>query len=218
MRFRFHCMLPGNRHPGVTFPKWLTLVGVWLLIFWCAGTIVSPVYAQEPTPHPTQPPALLYDEEEAQAIDGMLMCPVCPAESIDQAQVPLARQMRQLVREKLSQGESREEILEYFVGAYGRDILAAPNKSGVGLVAWTAPVIGVLAALTAGILVLRSMAARPGRQDDTVTAQAAPPANGLDPYLQAVDKEMGLPEPPMPPPALNSDPEQADPDEEASSG
>ena len=218
MRFRFHCTLPGNRHPGVTFSKWLTLVGVWLLIFWCAVTIVSPVYAQEPTPHPTQPPALLYDEEEAQAIDGMLMCPVCPAESIDQAQVPLARQMRQLVREKLSQGESREEILEYFAGAYGRDILAAPNKSGVGLVAWTAPVIGVLAALTAGIFVLRSMAARPGRQDDTVTAEAVPQAHGLDPYLQAVDKELGLPEPPLPPPALNLDPEQADSEEEASSG
>ena len=147
----------------------------------------------------------------------MLMCPVCPAESIDQAQVPLALQMRQLVREKLSQGESREEILEYFAGAYGKDILAAPNKSGVGLVAWTAPVIGVLAALTAGIFVLRSMSALP-RQDDAVTAEATPQAHGLDPYLQAVDQELGLPEPPLPPPALNLDPEQADSEEEASSG
>ena len=218
MRFRFHCTLPGNRHPGVTFSKWLTLVGVWLLIFWCAVTIVSPVYAQEPTPHPTQPPALLYDEEEAQAIDGMLMCPVCPAESIDQAQVPLARQMRQLVREKLSQGESREEILEYFAGAYGRDILAAPNKSGVGLVAWTAPVIGVLAALTAGIFVLRSMAARPGRQDDTVTAQAAPPGARSGPIPASRRQRIGPARTAIATSGVKFGPGTGGPEEEASSG
>ena len=40
---------------------------------------------------------LPYDEAEAQSIDRMLMCPVCPAETIDQAQVELARQMRRLV-------------------------------------------------------------------------------------------------------------------------
>ena len=48
-----------------------------------------------------------YDEAEAQAIDRQIMCPVCPAESIDQAQVPIARQMRQMVRDQLTQGAAR---------------------------------------------------------------------------------------------------------------
>ena len=71
-----------------------------------------------------------YDEAEAISIDRMLMCPVCPAETIDQAQVEVSRQMRLIVREMLSQGSSRDEILDFFVGNYGADILAAPPKSG----------------------------------------------------------------------------------------
>ena len=102
--------------------------------------------------------------------------------------------MRQLVRDKLSQGESREEILEYFAGVYGRDILAAPEKSGVGLVAWTAPIIGVLAALAAGVFVLRSMAKRPVSQDVGTVTGATPSAAAPDAdlYLETVDREFGL--------------------------
>ena len=36
-------------------------------------------------------------EREAQTIDRMLMCPVCPAETIDQAQVEISFQMRAVV-------------------------------------------------------------------------------------------------------------------------
>ena len=51
----------------------------------------------------TEPADLGYDEEEALSIDRMLICPVCPAETIDQAQVELSRQMRRIVREMLAQ-------------------------------------------------------------------------------------------------------------------
>ena len=43
-------------------------------------------------------------EERAQSIDKSLICPVCPGETIDQAQVELAYQMRSVVREKLAAG------------------------------------------------------------------------------------------------------------------
>ncbi len=39
----------------------------------------------------------------------MLMCPVCPAQTIDQTSVPLAKQMRAQVRELLVSGATREE-------------------------------------------------------------------------------------------------------------
>ena len=203
MRFGVHGALPNNRQLEAPLSNWLPLVAAAsLLILGWIAIIAPPVHAQESTPPPPQDSEPIpYNEEEAQAIDGMLMCPVCPAETIDQAQVPLARQMRQLVRDKLSQGESREEILEYFAGVYGRDILAAPEKSGVGLVAWTAPVVGVLAALAAGVFVLRSMAKRPVSQEVGAVAGATPLAPvskadpyDADPYLEAVDRELGLPD------------------------
>ena len=57
------------------------------------------LHAQTP-----QPGAGSFNEEEAQGIDRMIMCPVCPAETIDQAQVEIARQMRQMVRAMLAEG------------------------------------------------------------------------------------------------------------------
>jgi cytochrome c-type biogenesis protein CcmH len=145
--------------------------------------------AQGPDPPANSGQALSYDEAEAQSIDRMLMCPVCPAETIDQAQVELARQMRRLVREMLAQGAGREEILEFFADRYGPGVLAAPPKSGLNLLAWAVPVVGVLAALGAGLLVLRSMAGQGAGASD-----AGPPLDdGLAPYLEAIDRDLGLP-------------------------
>ncbi len=136
--------------------KWLiTLAYILLLV---AAIPLSPGVALAQGSGP------LYDEAEAQAIDRMLMCPVCPAETIDQAQVELSRQMRRTVREMLAQGTTRDEILRFFVQRYGPGILAAPPKSGVNLLAWILPVVAALGMLAAGLLVLRSMSARSGRE------------------------------------------------------
>ena len=149
-----------------------------------------------------QAPDAGYDEAEAQAIDRMLICPVCPAESIDQAQVPLARQMRQQVRELLAAGHSRGEILAHFADRYGTDVLASPPKSGLNLLAWILPIAGVLAALAAGGLVIRAMTARPGEttaaagSTDTGAETDTDTATDLTPYLAAVDRELDLTDPP----------------------
>ena len=129
-----------------------------------------------------------YDEAEALSIDRMLMCPVCPAETIDQAQVELARQMRQMVREMLSQGVSRDEILDFFVGNYGADVLAAPPKSGFNLLAWVVPATAVVAVMVVGLLVIRSMTAR--SVEPPVAAIGTEEV--LAPYLEAVDRDLGL--------------------------
>ena len=147
------------------------LVGLTLFPLLIAA--VGPACAQAPVPAVrdtvavsggiVQPP-LAYDEAEAQDIDGMLMCPVCPAETIDQAQVPLARQMRQMVRDMLAEGATRQEILDFFAERYGQAVIAAPPKSGFNLMAWVFPVAAVFMALLAGFFVLRSMT-RPSRPD-----------------------------------------------------
>ena len=131
---------------------------------------------------------LPYDEKAAQSIDRMLLCPVCPAESIDQAQVPIARQMRGLVREMLAQGVEREQILKFFEDRYGTDVLAAPPKSGVNLLAWFIPVAAVLAALVGSLVVIRAMTAR-----RSVEVATGPPIDeGLEPYLEAIDRDLAL--------------------------
>lgn len=84
-------------------------------------------------------------EEQAQDIYRSLMCPLCPGQTIEQSQTELSSQMRALVREKLEQGESREEILQFFVERYGETVLAAPIKSGFNLIVWITPILVIFA-------------------------------------------------------------------------
>ena len=73
-------------------------MGVSLVLLAALLLCATAVHAQGTDPDPG------YDEEEALSIDRMLICPVCPAETIDQAQVELSKQMRRIVREMLAEG------------------------------------------------------------------------------------------------------------------
>ena len=141
-----------------------------------------------------------YDEAEAQAIDRMLMCPVCPAQTIDQTEVPLAKQMRAQVRELLSEGKTRKEVLAWFSASerYGPGVLAEPPRSGVYLIAWIVPGVVVVAALAGGVLTLRAMR----RRDDVPQVDANPEADELQPYLAAVDRDLSLADTSIPSPLV----------------
>ena len=141
---------------------------------------VGSLHAQTPEPR--------FNEAEAQSIDRMIMCPVCPAETIDQAQVEISRQMRLIVREMLAEGKDRDDILDFFAERYGQDILAAPPKSGANLVAWLLPVGGVMAALVAVFFIVRSMTHRGPLPATSQPVQDA----GLTPYLQLIDRHLDL--------------------------
>lgn len=132
-----------------------------------------------------------YDEAKAQEIDRMLMCPVCPAQTIDQTEVPLAKQMRAQVRELLASGATREEVLAWFSAPerYGPSVLAEPPRSGFYLIAWIVPGVVVVAALVGGLLTLRAMRSRRGNGEG---AAEQSDADGLQPYLAAVDRDLAL--------------------------
>ena len=142
-----------------------------------------------------------YDEADAQAIDRMLMCPVCPAQTIDQTEVTQARQMRAKVRELLDAGASRNEILDWFRERYGPGIVAEPPRSGINLIAWILPGVVIVLALVGGVFVLRAMRRRP---DDAGAAVANTDTDAvsdnepddLQPWLAAVDRDLALPDPP----------------------
>lgn len=50
-----------------------------------------------------------------------------------------------VVKERLTKGESKEEILQYFVGIYGEKVLAAPPARKFNILAWVTPFLAVLA-------------------------------------------------------------------------
>ena len=125
-------------------------------------------------------------EEQAYSIDRSLMCPVCPGETIDQAQVELARQMRTVVRERLAEGMTRDQVLQFFVERYGESVLAAPPKEGFNLIAWIVPILAVVAGAAAVVLVVRAM-----RRDAPAVAEGESYSEDeLEEYLAIVDREM----------------------------
>ena len=127
-------------------------------------------------------------EERAYSIDRSLICPVCPGETIDQAQVELAAQMREIVREKLAEGWSRGQILQFFVDRYGERVLAAPPKKGFNLMVWVVPIV----AGVGGVLLLAFVVRAMRRAGQTRQNDGPVPEQELERYLSLVDRELGL--------------------------
>lgn len=96
-------------------------------------------------------------ELRASALNKAIMCPVCPGESIDQSQNPLAAQMRAIVDEKLALGWSEREIKDFFVERYGPSVLMEPPSEGFGIAAWIVPPLAFALALASLYLTLRWM-------------------------------------------------------------
>ena len=116
-------------------------------------------------------------EQRAQDIEKVIMCPVCPGESIDQSQHPLAVQMRGIVSEKLEEGWTGKQIEAFFVERYGPSVLLEPPRDGLNLMVWLAPPLGLALALSVLYLVLRGMVRSPslaaeGAQDDIGLSEA----------------------------------------------
>jgi cytochrome c-type biogenesis protein CcmH len=89
------------------------------------------------------------DPLERQVLDIAkdLRCAVCQNQPVSESNADLARDMRDIIREQLKAGKSREEIVQYFVARYGDYVLMKPPYQGPGFLLWVLP--GGLALLLA---------------------------------------------------------------------
>lgn len=78
-------------------------------------------------------------DQRAREIAGALRCPVCQNLTVADSPSELATQMRAVIVAKVAAGESRQDILDYFVDRYGEDVLLDPPKRGFGLLVWAGP-------------------------------------------------------------------------------
>lgn len=101
-------------------------------------------------------------DRQSREIANELQCPVCNNQNVQDSQSQLAGEMRQIIRTKLEQGESREQIEAYFVARYGESVLLDPPKSNWSLLVWTSPILGILVGLVVvGLAVSRWSRKRP---------------------------------------------------------
>lgn len=85
--------------------------------------------------------------ETVAAIARGLNCPLCQGYNLQDCPLELCAQMRELIRQKLAAGESRQAIVDAFVHDYGPQVLNAPPKQGFFLTAWLLPVVALMAGL-----------------------------------------------------------------------
>ena len=124
-----------------------------------------------------QPDEILPDrglEARARAITKELRCVVCQSESIDESNADIARDLRLLVRERITVGDSDAEVQAFVVDRYGEFVLFRPPLSWRNAPLWLAgpALLLVGGGLAFGFIRRRARAAPPPRPPLTPEEEA----------------------------------------------
>ena len=126
-----------------------------LLLRWLAGVQLGLAVALS-CAQAVQPDEMLQNpvlEGRARRLSQELRCLVCQNQSIDDSNAELARDLRVLVRERLSAGDTDRQVLAYISSRYGEFVLLRPPLKLHTLILWLAPFL--LLAFPALLLVRR---------------------------------------------------------------
>jgi cytochrome c-type biogenesis protein CcmH len=99
-----------------------------------------------------EPDEMLKDaglEARARNLSEGLRCLVCQNQSIDDSNAPLAHDLRVLVRERLTQGDSDSQVLDFLVSRYGEFVLLKPRFELHNMLLWGLPPLALLAGMIA---------------------------------------------------------------------
>lgn len=107
-------------------------------------------------------------EREVAVIASELRCLVCQNQSIADSNAPLAVDLRNQIREQLSQGRSEREIRTYMVERYGDFVLYRPPVKSSTLLLWLGPLLLLAFGL---VLLCRRIMRRSSRQEALSTAE-----------------------------------------------
>ena len=112
---------------------------------------VQPIMAVQPNERLADP--LL--EERARMLSQNIRCLVCQNQSIDDSNATLAKDLRVLVREKLTAGATNDEIFDFLVDRYGDFILLNPPFKPSTYVLWYGPLIFFIVGLLMTVLIMK---------------------------------------------------------------
>ena len=70
-----------------------------------------------------------------------LRCPQCQNQNLIESNSPIAKDLRLIVFEKINQGQSEQQVIEFMTVRYGEFVLYKPSFSSSNAILWLAPVI-----------------------------------------------------------------------------
>src|SRR5690554_3146198 len=121
------------------------------------AAVLTLLLALTPAALAVQPDEMLQDpvlEARARALSANLRCMVCQNQSIDDSDADLARDLRILVRERLTAGDSDREVMDFVVARYGEFVLLKPAFSARNALLWATPLL--LLMVGGGFMLLRA--------------------------------------------------------------
>jgi len=124
--------------------KYKKTILVFLLTLFISSSVFSAEVAEDPI------------ERKMLDIAEKLRCTVCQNQPVAESRSELATDMKDLITEKLKQGRSEQEIIQYFVDRYGDYVLLEPPQSGNGALLWIMPPMLLLLAVLAAVLMMKS--------------------------------------------------------------
>ena len=123
-------------------------------------------------------------EALAREITKELRCMVCQNQSLDDSDAGLAKELRDLVRERVAAGDTKEEVLDVVVGIHGEYVLLKPRFGAHTALLWLSPII----LLVFGFLVARQVFRRSDSQKETVPINEAASDSLTDQQKQLLEK------------------------------
>jgi cytochrome c-type biogenesis protein CcmH len=166
------------------------------------GLLVIPAFAQdgdsEDAPVAEETPVLReVSDDEVNDVAEDLYCPVCESTPLDVCATKACADWRELIRTKLAQGETKQDVFDYFALQYGDSVLAEPPRRGINLILWGLPFVAVALGLVffaRYLKGLRSEEAMTAGAQDVGVDTAVPPPPPADPtqddYAARIEQEL----------------------------
>jgi len=138
-----------------------------------------PAQAQEVKPTPS--------DNEVNSVAKQMYCPVCENIPLDVCPTTACREWRELIRQKLAEGWSEEQIKDYFAVQYGDRVLSEPPRRGLNWLVYVLPAVFFLI----GVGILWRVLYR--TRKPVVQSAETPPtptSSPSDPYLARLEEEL----------------------------
>ena len=153
---------------------------VLLIIFILSVLPFATVFAQENDPN-------YPSDDDVNAIASQLYCPVCENVPLDVCGTQACAQWRELIREKLVEGWSEDQIKEYFSNQYGDRVLAEPPARGLN---WLVYIIPPMVFIAGAIFLYRGFISWRKMGDDGDVSDIDSEPEIEDEYIARIEEEL----------------------------
>lgn len=116
---------------------------------WCVALVAVAAIAIALNPHPSTRAARIAH------LETLVRCPACHDLSVAESNATSAIAVRDEIAAKVKAGQSDNQILTSLESVYGPSILLSPPTSGLGVLLWIVPTLGLVVLIASSIRLAR---------------------------------------------------------------